>query len=206
MTSRTDAQTKRTRMTPEARREQFLELGMEMLRAHALEDVTTEAIADAAGVSRALLFHYFESKQDFHVALASAQAKAMLERTAPDSTVGDPLEILRVSMSSFVDFVYGNAGAYRAIIRGSASADPALQQVFAQTRATMRQRIIDYSEVLGIEVTPLVVMAVSGWLSFVEEVTLAWLADQGDVDRDQLLGLITGSLPMLASVAAAVSN
>ncbi|GAB16938.1 putative TetR family transcriptional regulator [Gordonia effusa NBRC 100432] len=206
MTSRTDVPAKRTRMTPQARREQFLDLGMEMLRDHSLEDVTTEAIADAAGVSRALLFHYFESKQDFHVALASAQAKAMLERTAPDPSLGEPLEILRGSMSAFVDFVYSNAGAYRAILRGVASADPALQQVFAQTRATMAQRITDYSEVLGIAVTPLVEMAVHGWLSFVEEVTLAWLADHADVDRDQLLGLITGSLPMLASVAAAVSQ
>ncbi|NMO01173.1 TetR/AcrR family transcriptional regulator [Gordonia sp. TBRC 11910] len=193
-------------MSPAARREQFIDLGMEMLRDHSLEEVTTEAIADAAGVSRALLFHYFESKQDFHVALAKAQAQVMLERTLPDMSVGDPLEILRASMSEFVDFVYGNAGAYRAILRGSTSADPEFQAVFAQTRATMAQRIFDHGEVLGISVTPLVRMSVHGWLSFVEEVTLAWLADAGGVDREQLLGLITGSLPMLAGVAVSVSG
>ena len=193
-------------MSPAARREQFLDLGMEMLRDHSLEEVSTEAIADAAGVSRALLFHYFESKQDFHVALAKAQAQVMLERTVPDMDAGDPLEILRVSMSAFVDFVYGNAGAYRAILRGSTSADPELQAVFAQTRATMAQRIFDHSAMFGISVTPLVRMAVHGWLSFVEEVTLAWLADDAGVDREQLLGLITGSLPLLAGVAASVSG
>ncbi len=194
--------TKRTRMTPTARREQFIDLGMEMLRDHSLEDVTTEAIADAAGVSRALLFHYFESKHDFHVALAMAQAEVMLERTAPDPTAGDALEILHVSMSAFVDFVYQNAGAYRAILRGVSSADPALQAVFAQTRTTMARRILDHSDALGIAVSPLVEMAVQGWLSFVEEVTLSWLSDDTGVDREQLLGLITGSLPMLAAVAA----
>lgn len=188
-------------MTPAARREQFIELGMAMLRDHSLEEVTTEAIADAAGVSRALLFHYFQSKQDFHVALASAQAEMMLARTRPDPTVGDPLEILRVSMSEFVDFVYENAGAYRAMLRGASSSDPALQEIFARTRAAMSARILDHSEALGVNATPLVAMAVNGWLAFVEEVTLQWLADDSAVDRAQLLGLITGSLPMLASVA-----
>lgn len=193
-------------MTPAARREQFIELGMEMLRDHALEEVTTEAIADAAGVSRALLFHYFQSKQDFHVALASAQAELMLERTLPDPSAGEPLDILRVSMSAFVDFVYENAGAYRAMLRGATSSDPALQEIFAGTRATMSRRILDHGDALGISATPLIAMAVNGWLSFVEEVTLQWLADAGDVDREQLLGLITGSLPMLAGVAVGVSG
>ena len=70
---------RRTRMSPEARREQLIEFGLAMLRESPIEDVSIDAIADAAGVSRALLFHYFESKQDFHVSLAQTQARQMLD-------------------------------------------------------------------------------------------------------------------------------
>ena len=42
---------RRTRMSPEARREQLIELGLTMVRECPIEDVSIDAIADAAGVS-----------------------------------------------------------------------------------------------------------------------------------------------------------
>ncbi|AZG44781.1 putative HTH-type transcriptional regulator [Gordonia insulae] len=194
---------KRTRMSPEARRDQLVELGLDMVRDRPLEQVSIDAIAEAAGVSRALLFHYFESKQDFHVAIARAQADEMLECTEPDPRLGDPITMLSASMSAFVDYVSDNRKAYMAFMRGSSSADPAMREVFDQTRSVMASRVFDHAPALGISVTPVVEMTVQGWISFVEETTISWLTDPV-ITRDQLLALITAALPALAAVVPQV--
>ncbi|GAB21951.1 MAG TPA: TetR/AcrR family transcriptional regulator [Gordonia polyisoprenivorans] len=184
-------------MSPSARRDQLIALGLEMVGNRPLEQVSIDAIAEVAGVSRALLFHYFESKQDFHVAIARAQAQEMLDCTAPDDSLGDPLLILGASMSAFVDYVTENRTAYMALIRGSASADPAMRAVTDQTRTVMVERILERAGGLGIESTASVRLAVAGWIAFVEEVTINWLAD-APISRAELLTLITTSLPALA--------
>ncbi|MDS1112191.1 TetR/AcrR family transcriptional regulator [Gordonia westfalica] len=192
---------KRTRMSPEARRDQLLEFGLEMVRDRPLEEITIDAIADAAGVSRALLFHYFASKQDYHVAIAQAQADRMLACTEPDESLGDPISILTASMAAFVDFVSENRSAYTALIRGASSSDPAMRDVFDRTREVMVARVLDHAPAFGVEVTPTVVLSVHGWIAFVEETTIRWLTTP-TVTREELLGLITAALPAVAASAS----
>lgn len=196
---------RRTRMSPQARRDQLIQLGLTMVGERPLEQVSIEAIAEVAGVSRALLFHYFESKQDFHVAIAREQAREMLECTAPDGSLSDPLVVLNGSMSAFVDYVTENRTAYMAFVRGAASVDPAMREVFDHTRSVMASRILDHAPALGIEPSPLVEMTVHGWIAFVEQMTISWLTDPV-VTREELLSVITAALPALAgSVGAVVS-
>ncbi|TYQ11088.1 UNVERIFIED_ORG: TetR family transcriptional regulator [Gordonia westfalica J30] len=196
---------KRTRMSPEARRDQLLEFGLEMVRDRPLEEITIDAIADAAGVSRALLFHYFASKQDYHVAIAQAQADRMLACTEPDESLGDPIAILTASMAAFVDFVSENRSAYTALIRGASSSDPAMRDVFDRTHEVMVGRVLDHAPGFGVEVSPTVVMSVHGWIAFVEETTIRWLTSP-TVTREELLGLITAALPALAAAAAQATS
>lgn len=187
-------------MSPQARRDQLIALGLEMVSQRPLEQVSIDAIADVAGVSRALLFHYFESKQDFHVAIARAQAQEMLDCTAPDAALGDPISILRGSMSAFVDYVSANRTAYMAFIRGAASADPAMRELFDATRATMAARVLDRAPDLGVEAGPRFTVTVHGWIAFVEQTTISWLTDPV-IDRDELLSMLTAALPALAAAA-----
>ncbi|MFT4127185.1 MAG: TetR/AcrR family transcriptional regulator [Gordonia sp. (in: high G+C Gram-positive bacteria)] len=190
-------------MSPEARRDQFIRLGLEMVSQQPLEEVTIEKIAEVAGVSRALLFHYFESKGDFHVAIAREQARQMLKCTAADESLVDPLAMLRASMSAFIGYVCDNRVSYMAFMRGSASADPAMREVFDDTRAAMAGRLTDQIRDLGTEVTPVLEMIVGGWIAFVEETTLSWLAAPV-ITREELLDVITASLPALAASAGVV--
>ncbi len=189
-------------MSPQARRDQLIALGLEMVGNRPLEQVSIDAIAEVAGVSRALLFHYFESKQDFHVAIARAQAQEMLDCTEPDHSLGDPLLVLGASMAAYVDYVTENRSAYMALIRGSASADPAMREVFDHTRSVMAGRVLEHAPALGIEPTPVVQMTAHGWIAFVEQTTISWLTDPV-ITREELLSVITEALPALATVVGA---
>lgn len=173
-----------------------------MLDDRALDQVSVEEVAEAAGVSRALLFHYFESKQDFLVALTTEQSRRMLERTEPDLSLGDPIAIARGSLAAYIDYVSANRSAYLAILQGTGASDPAMRKVAEDTRTVMAERVLGLAELLDLHRTPLIELAVHGWVTFSEQVTVRWLQNEAGVSRDALIGLITNALPLLAVSAA----
>jgi AcrR family transcriptional regulator len=187
---------KRTRLNPEARRAQLIDLGVEMLATRRLDELSVELIAKAAGISRGLLFHYFPSKQHFHLEVARAAAAEMIRRTEPD-TSQPPVEALRGALSSFIDYVEENPDNYKSLVRGAASGDAEMRAIFDETRSTMAERILDVLASMGLQVGPRMRLAIAGWVAYVEECVVRWI-DARTVDRDQLLEMLTKSLPAVA--------
>ncbi|GAA4675235.1 TetR/AcrR family transcriptional regulator [Gordonia humi] len=188
-------------MSPEARRRQLIDLGVAMAGEQPLETVTMDAVADAAGVSKGLIFHYFESKADFHLQVIREQAQVMLDRTAPRDDLDDVLEILHSSVAAYVDYVSDNGQGFIGVIRGAGSADADIRDVADTTRAVMSERILERAPELGIERSPVIELAIAGWMSFVEETLVRWLADPTVLTRDQLIAVLVGALPAVAGLA-----
>jgi len=188
----------RTRLDPEARRAQLVDLGLEMLSTRPLDKVAIDDIAAGAGISRGLLFHYFPTKRDFHVAVAQAAAQELLDRTDPDPTL-PVMERLRAGVESFVDHVTHNRDAYVAFIRGSSGGDPELLQVYEATRMAFTDRVLDG---LGLKSSapPRLRAAVRGWVAFTEEVTVDWLSHP-ELERDEVVDLIDDSLVAIVTAA-----
>jgi AcrR family transcriptional regulator len=187
---------KRVRLSPEARRAQLIELGREMLATRRLDELSVELIAKAAGISRGLLFHYFSSKQEFHVEVARAAAAEMLRRTEPDTELS-PVDALRAALKSFIGYVEENPDNYKSLVRGAASGDAEMRAIFDATRSAMAQRIIGVVAQMGLEVGPRARLAIHGWVAYVEECVVRWI-DSRTVSRDQLLDMLTKSLPAVA--------
>lgn len=192
--------TKRTRLDPEQRRAQLIELGVEMLATRRLDELSVELIAQTAGISRGLLFHYFASKHEFHVAVARAAAAEMLRRTVPDTALS-PVDALRGALTAFIDYVEENPDNYKSLVRGASSGDTELRSIFDETRSTMAQRVIDVVAAMGLAVSPRATLAIHGWVAYVEECVVRWI-DHGTVARDELLDMLTKSLPALALSAS----
>jgi AcrR family transcriptional regulator len=104
----TTAPTGRTRLHPETRREQLLELGVRLLSTRSLDELSIDVLAEEAGISRGLLYHYFGNKQDFHRAVVRHAADDLIRVTAPVPQ-GEPLERLARSLDAYVS--YDEAGA-----------------------------------------------------------------------------------------------
>ncbi len=73
-----------TRLQVDERRRQLLEFGAELFTRHAFDELSMAAIAREAGVSKALLYHYFPSKADFFEATLRQAADELAARTDPD--------------------------------------------------------------------------------------------------------------------------
>ena len=195
---------KRTRLSPDERRAQLIDLGARMLAQRPLEQISVEDIADQAGVSRGLLFHYFASKSEFHLAIVRHTSGQMLSRTEPpasDNPMSDnPITTLRSVLASYVDYVSENRNTYVSLLRGTASGDPQMREVFEQTRDVMAARTLEQLPKIGLTSTPQVELAVRGWIAFVEEATISWLRAPA-ITREELIELTVQALPALAGAA-----
>ncbi|MFD6893378.1 TetR/AcrR family transcriptional regulator [Rhodococcus sp. NPDC060086] len=199
-----DTDTKRRRLGPEQRRAQLIDLGMRMLAQRPLDQISVEDIADEAGVSRGLLFHYFSSKHEFHVELVRHISRDMLECTAPDEAL-EPVDMLRGTIVAYADYVTERRATYVSMLRGTASGDPDMREVFEDTRTAMVERTLRYLPDIGIEAGPAVRLAVHGWVAFVEDITIAWLRDPV-IDRDQFIELAVGALPAVTYAAVGLGE
>lgn len=191
--------TTRTRLTPDQRREQLLGLGLRLFAGGSVDDISIDRLADEAGVSRGLLYHYFGSKQGFHEAVVRRAAADLVAQTAPDDTV-EPIERLRASMAAYLGYVEANLAGYRSLVRAAAGGNETLRGIYEEARTAMLERIFA-SDALGevITETPATRLAVRGWAALAEETVLAWCDDPAGVTRDQVVALLTDALPALVA-------
>ncbi|MFD9615012.1 TetR/AcrR family transcriptional regulator [Streptomyces sp. NPDC059083] len=197
MSSRPDSRGKRVRLSPAERREQLITLGARMLGDRALDDISIGEIAEQAGISRGLLFHYFPTKQDFHLAIIQHANAELLERTSPDPTLA-LFDMLRDSVERYIDYVTENRTSYLALLRGPASASPELVALVDATRMALVDRIIAEAPIPADDPDrPRLGLAVRGWIAFVEETTLTWLREE-PITRESLVEMLVASLPALA--------
>lgn len=163
----------RTRMSTEQRREQLLSIGAKLFAGRPYDEVWIEEVAEIAGVSRGLLYHYFKTKREFFAEVSRAERDRLLRMSAPDPQAS-PLEQLATGLDVYIDYARSNPDGYRIVHR--ASADQEIRQVREEGFALQAERIEAALREL-IEVTPAVRLAIKGWLAFTSETILAWLDD-----------------------------
>ncbi len=180
---------RRTRLDPDARRAQLVEIGLSALSEHSLYDLSVEAVATQAGISKALLFHYFGSKRRFQLAVVEAAAADLLASTEPDPAL-PPGAQLRASIEDSVSYVSARRDLYLSLVRGAASGDATMRDIFDRTRAGLVERIMaGVTELGGTAGDPLLPIAVRAWLALTEEAIISWTPD-GPVDRTRLVDFI----------------
>lgn len=187
------------RLRSDERRTQLVEIGMRLVAASSFDAVPIDRVAKEAGISRSLLFHYFPDKRAFQVAVAEASAQELLAATEPDPDL-PPDERLRASLHAFVDYVSERQEAFVSLIRGATGGEPGLRDVFDRAHTVVANRVLE-----GVGVTPgsegaLLRIAVRGWVAFLEEAVVVWLAS-GEPTQDELVGLLEAAL--VAAVATA---
>lgn len=199
--------TPRTRLRPDQRREQLLDLGVELLSVHRLEDLSIDALAEEAGISRGLLYHYFTGKRDFHLAVLRRMAERVYSITAPEQD-GSPLDQLAGSLRAYVDFVGANREAYESFVRAAAAGDADYQQIYEDARASLTDRIFERAgpEMLaevGLVDSPAVRLLVRGWSALVEDTVLTWLDHPQGVEEEQLVDLLARALTGIGGLVSA---
>ena len=155
-------------------------------------------IAREAGISKALLYHYFPSKQDFFVATLQQGAEEIARRTEPDPDL-PPLEALAGSLDAFLGWIEENELAYRKLMESAGS----VPEVQAPDRRAPRPRPRRASSTglgAGDPPPPRCAPPRAAWLWFMDGAILDWL-EHRDMTRAELRDLLLGSLAGSLSAA-----
>ncbi|HET6547827.1 MAG TPA: TetR/AcrR family transcriptional regulator [Solirubrobacter sp.] len=185
-----------TRLDVDERRRRLLELGAELFTSFAYDELSMAKIARRAGISKALLYHYFPSKEAYFLATLEEKAAELADRTQPDPELS-PFEQLSKSLDAYLAWVEENAGSFDKMIRSSGV--PEVRALLDRVRAETAQRILD-----GLSKddapSPLLRTTVRGWLGFMDGACLDWI-EHRDLERAELHGLLLATL--LGAVLAA---
>lgn len=167
----------RRRLSVGRRREELVAAALELLADHAPDEISIDDVARAAGASRALVYHYFGSKQDlFLAALRTAGAELTTRLTPPED--GSPVERLTASIHGYVEYADEHAAGFTALMLGrTVSRGSDVAEVVDRVRGTVLRMLLDGLGVANPDVT--LRLTLRGWLASNEAIVLDWLGERG---------------------------
>ncbi len=177
------------RLKVDERRRRLVELGGALFTRHAYDKLSMSAIAREAGISKALLYHYFPSKSEYFRATVSAAAEEVAALTEPDPDL-PPLEQLTASLDAFLTWIEKNDESYAKLMQSATGASE-VRDLVVDVRRQTGDRLLQAIAPDG--PTPAVRTAVEGWLWFMDGACLDWL-DHRDMGREELRNLLLGTL------------
>ncbi|MFJ6894673.1 TetR/AcrR family transcriptional regulator [Streptomyces hokutonensis] len=187
----------RRRLSTGERREQLLTVGARLFSESPYDEVWIEQVAEIAGVSRGLLYHYFPTKRDFFAAVVERESERMLRMTA--AVPGVPArEQLAAALDTYLEYVHAHAHGYRAFHRADAAGDQTVRRVYQRALAAQERQILaalaaDPEFGSAVEERPDTKLAVRGWLAFTTAVCLEWLRGP-ELSREQVRDLCARAL------------
>jgi AcrR family transcriptional regulator len=183
----------RTRLDPSVRRASILDAAEQVFSGRNPSDVTFEEVAEAAGVSRGLVYNYFGDKAGLVAALYLRTFErldtAML--TSLDGHDRDGQAALRAVVSAYLGFARDNPVPWRLIGAAEATTHPVVQ-------AARQERFRRMAQAWGGSEQALILAG--GVVGFLEAATLTWLdTPAADIDAaiDLLVRMIWGGIANL---------
>jgi AcrR family transcriptional regulator len=185
-----------TRLDVDQRRRQLLERGRSLFTRHPYDELSMAAIARVVGISKALLYHYFPSKQAYFVATLQDAAADLAARVRPGDDL-EPRAQLDQALAAWLDWVHENREAYGKLMLSAGSVPEVRELIEAVRRATV-DLILGR---LGADTAdPVLRAAVIGWLWSMDGVCLEWTTRDG-LGQDAVHRLLAEGLPGLIRAA-----
>lgn len=189
----------RSRLSPDERRAQLIAIGVGFLAEHPLDELTTDELALRAGVSKALIFHYFDNRQGIERAIVTTARDSLLLATEPRLDL-PPRERISDTLLRIVCFVREHSGTFSSLVRGVASGNAAVRAIVDESREINARRVRKALEEIGIPDGPALRVALRAWVSFTEEVLVSLVVD-ASTDDDAVVEFLENALDGVVSAA-----
>jgi AcrR family transcriptional regulator len=170
----------RRRLNPSKRRQQLLDVGLDLLDRTG-DQPSTREVAERAGVTPGLLYRYFPDQQALRETLLEEAAMRLSQATRwPDRTFADALP---ASLQAEIEFAARHEGLWHAL---------------HSAPIVIRRRLQDerVGRLLGhraVPRTPHARILAGGWVGFCQGSIEAWL-DRRDLAPDELATLLASTL------------
>ena len=187
----------RVRLDTDQRRAQLLALAKRVFSETAYDDVAIDDLAQAAEISKGLLYHYFPTKRDLYVAGLREIADELVEAitSVPDHL--SPVERARAGLEAYLDYIARHSKAFVALMRGGIGSDPEVAAVVESVRTRLFGKFLSGSPFASLLAGDArFETAVRGWIGFVEAASIDWCAHPR-LSRTELRELLTQVLSQI---------
>ncbi|UXY29898.1 TetR/AcrR family transcriptional regulator [Streptomyces sp. HUAS TT20] len=203
------------RLSVEERRRQLLDTALSLFAHRAPEDVSLDDVAEAAGVSRPLVYRYFPGgkQQLYEAALRSAADE--LQQCFDEARQGPLLPRLARALDRYLTFVDEHDAGFSALLQGGSVVETSRTTAIVDgVRRAAAEHILSH---LGVTAPgPRLRMTVRMWITAVEAASLIWLDEDKQPPADDLrdwlveqfvavLTVTAGRDPQTAALVAALS-
>ena len=182
---------------PERRRPMVLDAALEIFAEGGFADASMQAIAERAGVSKAVLYDCFPGgKQEIYYALLERGEEKFMDhmRAVLERTARLPLdEGLRQGLRAFLEYAEIHPHSFQVIFGEPGTRDPEVARRTERAReqivGLMRQRTQDITRAAGLEMGPLWDVYPRVTVAVAEEIA-RWLLREPQVPRDTVVEMI----------------
>jgi AcrR family transcriptional regulator len=130
------------RLPRDQRRIQLLDAASEVFASKGYHAAAMDDIADAAGVSKPVLYQHFSSKLDLYLALLDQSCYRLVEvlEEALASTEDNADRVI-ATVAAFYEFISSESGDFRFVFESDLTADGAVQQRLSRVNAEISDAI-----------------------------------------------------------------
>jgi AcrR family transcriptional regulator len=173
------------RLSVEERRSQLLDAALSLFAHRAPEDVSLDDVAEAAGVSRPLVYRYFPGgkQQLYEAALRSAAEE--LEQCFAEPPQGPLTRRLNRALDRYLAFVDQHDAGFSALLQGGSVVETSRTTAIVDgVRRAAAEHILSH---LGVEEPGTRLrMTVRTWITAVEAASLIWLDEDKQPPVEEL--------------------
>ncbi|MCT7353913.1 TetR/AcrR family transcriptional regulator [Streptomyces sp. 15-116A] len=173
------------RLSVEERRHQLLTAALSLFAHHAPEEISLDDVAEAAGVSRPLVYRYFPGgkQQLYEAALRSAADE--LQHCFDEPHEGPLLPRLARALDRYLAFVDQHDTGFSALLQGGSVVETSRTTAIVDgVRRAAAEHILSH---LGVpDPGPRLRMTIRMWITAVEAASLIWLDEDKQPPMDEL--------------------
>ncbi|MEV4332447.1 TetR/AcrR family transcriptional regulator [Streptomyces sp. NPDC049597] len=205
MTSPAPAARAYRRLSVEERRAQLLAAALSLFAHQPPDEISLDDVAEAAGVSRPLVYRYFPGgkQQLYEAALRSAADR--LEDCFAEPAAGPPTARLGRVLDRYLAFVDEHDTGFSALLRGGSVVETSrTTSIVDEVRRSAAEQILLH---LGAEgAGPRLRMLVRTWIAAVEAASLIWIDEGKQPPADDMRDWLVDHLIALLVATAATDE
>lgn len=173
-----------SRLPAHERREQLLEVALAVFAGRGFHQTSMNDVADAAGVTKPVLYQHFSSKRALYLELlelVSQRLMAVIDRAT--SSAGGPRQQVERGLRAYFRFVVESRAEYQLMFGGGTRRDVEFAQEAARLERAIAEVIAGLIVVDGLAEQDRLLLA-HGVVGLAEGATRLWIGDELDLDPD----------------------
>jgi AcrR family transcriptional regulator len=171
-----------TRLPAARRRRQLLEVAMRVFAERGYHDASMNDIAEAAGVTKPVLYQHFTSKRELFTELLADVGRDLQDTITKAVAAADgPRQMVELGFAGYFNYVSRHRDAFKLFYGGSLARDSEFAELVSQVERTIAGLVAGLIEIEGLSPSQRQVLG-HGIVGMIEGASIHWLNSNSDAD------------------------